>query len=147
PLDYMQSDESLALVLDSGQPVFGIERALEHPDGTRTIISFNASPQTDEAGEVQAVVVSFRDVTEQKGFQERLRERERQLSEAQAIAEIGSWEWDLQTGEVRWSDELLRIFGHRGEGELNLEAMVQAIAEHDRAQVAALIERVQRAPE
>lgn len=33
------------------------------------------------------------------------------LSEAQKIAHIGSWDWNLVTGEVYWSDELYRIFG------------------------------------
>jgi PAS domain S-box-containing protein len=34
-----------------------------------------------------------------------------QLEEAQRIAHFGSWEWDMQTGEVSWSDELFRIYG------------------------------------
>lgn len=33
------------------------------------------------------------------------------LSEAQALTHIGSWEWDLATDSVTWSDELYRIFG------------------------------------
>lgn len=34
-----------------------------------------------------------------------------QLVEAQAIAHIGSWEWDLVSGELTWSDEMYRIYG------------------------------------
>jgi PAS domain S-box-containing protein len=34
-----------------------------------------------------------------------------QLSEAQAIAHIGSWEWDIRRDLIRWSDELYRVFG------------------------------------
>jgi len=33
------------------------------------------------------------------------------LSEAQALTHIGSWDWDIATGSVSWSDELYRIFG------------------------------------
>jgi PAS domain S-box-containing protein len=33
------------------------------------------------------------------------------LSEAQALTHIGSWDWDVATGNVSWSDELYRIFG------------------------------------
>jgi PAS domain S-box-containing protein len=36
---------------------------------------------------------------------------ERQLEVAQQITHIGSWEWDLATGSVTWSDELYRIYG------------------------------------
>src|SRR5205823_3540239 len=40
-----------------------------------------------------------------------LKERERQLAEAQGIAHVGSWELDLATNRVTWSDELYRICG------------------------------------
>ncbi len=36
---------------------------------------------------------------------------ERQLATAQAITHIGSWEWDMRTNMVEWSDELYRIYG------------------------------------
>ena len=40
-----------------------------------------------------------------------LKESERSLAEAQRMAHIGNWDWNLVTGEVYWSDELYRIFG------------------------------------
>lgn len=40
-----------------------------------------------------------------------LRQSETRLIRAQKIAGMGSWEWDVQTGEIYWSDELFRIFG------------------------------------
>ena len=40
-----------------------------------------------------------------------LKENERRFAEAQKMAHIGSWDWDLLTGEVCWSEELYRIFG------------------------------------
>jgi PAS domain S-box-containing protein len=33
------------------------------------------------------------------------------LAEAQAVAQMGSWEWEIESGEAVWSDELYRIFG------------------------------------
>ena len=33
------------------------------------------------------------------------------LAEAQKMAHIGNWDWDIATGEVYWSDEMYRIFG------------------------------------
>ncbi len=41
----------------------------------------------------------------------RLEESERALEEAQRLAGIGSWEWDVETRAARWSDELYRIMG------------------------------------
>lgn len=40
-----------------------------------------------------------------------LREHERRLAQAQEIAHVGSWEWEIATNRVIWSDELYRIFG------------------------------------
>jgi PAS domain S-box-containing protein len=58
------------------------------------------------------------DITERKLTEESLKETERVKSElleklntAQQVARIGSWEWDLQTNHVWWSDETYRIFG------------------------------------
>jgi len=35
---------------------------------------------------------------------------QRQLDAAQEVTHIGSWDWDLATGQVTWSDELYRIY-------------------------------------
>ncbi len=35
------------------------------------------------------------------------------LTEAQRIAHLGSWEWDIVTNELEWSDEVFRIFGEQ----------------------------------
>jgi len=41
-----------------------------------------------------------------------LKESERGLAEAQEMAHLGSWDWNIATGELYWSDEKYRIFGH-----------------------------------
>ena len=46
---------------------------------------------------------------------DRIRRREQQLSEAQKITHLGSWEWDVASGHVVWSDELYRILGFEPE--------------------------------
>ena len=42
---------------------------------------------------------------------ERLERAERQLADAQTMARVGSWEWDIPNNVVWWSDELYRIYG------------------------------------
>ena len=39
-----------------------------------------------------------------------LKESEKRLAEAQRMAHIGNWDWDIATGKEYWSDELYRIF-------------------------------------
>ena len=40
-----------------------------------------------------------------------MKESEKRLAEAQKIAHVGNWDWDLITDELYWSDEMYRIFG------------------------------------
>ena len=56
-------------------------------------------------------VAFFTDVTELRELHRRLQLSERNLAEAQRIAHIGSWEWDLATDAVQRSVELHRILG------------------------------------
>jgi diguanylate cyclase (GGDEF)-like protein len=51
------------------------------------------------------------EIAERKRAEEALRISELDLKEAQSIAHIGSWKWDVIRGEVTWSDEMFRIFG------------------------------------
>ena len=41
-----------------------------------------------------------------------LQEQTRHLQVAQALAHLGSWDWDIRSGHVDWSDEMYRIFGY-----------------------------------
>jgi PAS domain S-box-containing protein len=55
------------------------------------------------------------EIAEHKRTEAALRESEDRLGEAQRIAHVGSWDWDVTTDKVTWSDELCRIFGIRSE--------------------------------
>lgn len=55
-------------------------------------------------------IVSLTDITERKQAEQELRESEARLNEAQRIAQIGSWELDLITNTLYWSDEIYRMF-------------------------------------
>jgi PAS domain S-box-containing protein len=47
----------------------------------------------------------MRDLTERRRAEETIRDSQSELAEAQRMARIGSWRWDIRTGEVTWSDE------------------------------------------
>jgi PAS domain S-box-containing protein len=51
------------------------------------------------------------DVTEHRRIEEEFRRSEARLAEAQRIANVGSWEWDVPRSRITWSEELCRIYG------------------------------------
>lgn len=77
-----------------------------------------------------------REVAERREAEERLRRSERQLAEAQEVARIGTWEWDLATGAVSWSDEMFRI--HRAEPgsfPVTFEKSIELVPSEDRLRI------------
>src|SRR5512142_2837480 len=60
----------------------------------------------------------------------------RQLDAAQAITHVGSWEWDLATGSVTWSDELYRIYGLTPrERSITLDVFLASLHPDDRERI------------
>jgi len=57
---------------------------------------------------IQGMII---DITERKRMETALRDSEAGLNEAQQLAGVGSWQWDLRTGLTTQSDQLLRIYG------------------------------------
>ena len=51
------------------------------------------------------------DITKQKQAELALQHKQARLEESQAVAHLGNWEWDINTNELFWSDEIYRIFG------------------------------------
>ncbi|MBE0449069.1 MAG: PAS domain S-box protein, partial [Actinobacteria bacterium] len=68
-------EHPFAWVMQTGRGIYGMELAVERPDGTEVPLSVNAGPLRDEKGTTD-VVVSFLDVTEQKRAKSALRDSE-----------------------------------------------------------------------
>jgi diguanylate cyclase (GGDEF)-like protein/PAS domain S-box-containing protein len=56
-------------------------------------------------------IVAMRDVSEQVSTRKILHDNEQMLNIAQSIAHIGSWDWNLKTNDILWSQEMENIFG------------------------------------
>lgn len=136
---FMDRASALSDVFTTKRPVFGLEEIFRHEDGSCSTVSFNVAPVVGDEGEVRGVVVSFEDVTERKEAERRLSERERQLSEAQSIAQMGSWEWEVESGELHWSDEMYRIFGLPAGSAVQIDEFFGRVVPEDRDRVAEIV--------
>src|SRR6266478_1081214 len=67
-------------------------------------------PRFAASGEFLSTLCTLRDITERKRAEEALRQSAFDLAEAQRVARLGSWHFDIATNTVRWSEELYRIF-------------------------------------
>jgi PAS domain S-box-containing protein len=123
--------------MKSGQPTKGEWRVV-WADGSVHWIAGCWQVFMDASGEPSKMIGVNTDVTERKQAEEGLRQKERELSEAQRLAQIGSWEWDPDTDTVNWSRELYRITGR----DLNLPAA--SYKEHSQILTAESWERLQR---
>ena len=80
-------------------------------------------------------------VVERKRAENQIRESERKLIEAQQIAHVGSWQWDIQTNTISWSDELYRIYGLKPqELHASFEGFLAYIHPDDRDKVRKILE-------
>jgi PAS domain S-box-containing protein len=91
-------------------------------------------PLKNVDGSVSKIVV-FRDVTNRKQTEQALRESERDLNHAQAVAHTGSWRLDVRHDQLLWSDETYRIFGIPEGTSMTYETFLSSVQPDDREYV------------
>ena len=82
--------------------------AAEEPgvvDGSARTFLRSRTLLRDAEGEVVGLVGVISDITDDDELSQRLGEREAQLAEAEAIAQVGTWEWDIHADTVTWSPQ------------------------------------------
>lgn len=82
------------------------------------------------------------DITALKATEAKLRQSEASLKAAQRVARVGSWELDVETYRLSWSDEMYRIRGfNRDRGEPTFSDVIAAIDPEDRPEYQEAIAR------
>jgi len=87
------------------------EETIPTPDGQIRVFDVIKVPIFDPDNKNKGLVVLGRDITEHKQAEVQRFRSEARLAEAQHIAHLGYWEWDLISGQEQWSKEMFRIFG------------------------------------
>ena len=105
-------------------------------NGEEIYVELSVSFLNNNRGEKIGLLAVIRDITQRKQAEEKLRQTEALLQEAQRIARIGSWSWDLTTDETWWSKEFYRFTNSKqGNSTPNIETISQFIYSADRERV------------
>jgi len=128
-------DEALA-----GGARYNMEFRALRPTGELRIVQSTGDVKRDASGRPYQMFGTVQDITDRKRAEETLelmsrdlQESKTMLEDAQRIAHVGHWAWDLGKDGLTWSDETYRIFGLRPqERPMNLEAFQEMIHPEDR---------------
>ena len=108
PADRQRLSERMHLI-SQGSPPSVIELRVTLPDGTPKTFHSQGAATLDEAGRPIRLHGTLQDVSDQIATQAALRLMDLRYREAQRLAKMGNWEWDLSTNTSWWSEELYRL--------------------------------------
>jgi PAS domain S-box-containing protein len=116
---------------------FNVECRLFRPTGEVRIADFQGDVKKDASGKPYRIFGTVQDITDRKRAEQRLRESEAYLAEAQRLSQTGSWAWNPATGDIRyWSEMCFCLLGFDPAGPLpRFEEFVHRIHPDDQTVV------------
>ncbi len=84
---------------------------LRRPDGGAYWWLHTRSPVLDESGRRLGAIIALSQSHDPDDPQDAAWRVKDVLTQAELIAHIGAWDWDIPSGSLWWSDEVYRIFG------------------------------------
>ena len=120
-----------------GGAPFNVECRLYRPTGEVRIAHFEGDVKKDASGKPYRIFGTIQDITDRKRAEERLRESEAYLAEAQRLSQTGSWAWNPAKGDIRyWSEMCFCLLGFDPAGSLpRFEEFVLRIHPNDQTVV------------
>ncbi len=119
--------------------VFIPERRHMKKDGTEFVVEISAGPFTWKGRQLMYALA--RDITERKRAEDKLKENEHLLAETQKIAQLGSWEFEVASQEIHWSEETFRIAGRKPKDKLTLQEYLDMVHPDDHARLEEVLDK------
>jgi PAS domain S-box-containing protein len=130
--------ETIRRALEAREPVEALYRVV-WPDGEERLINSIIQSIRNEQDAPVRLIGATQDITEQTRAQERLRESEERLKNAERIARLGHWQWDIGTNRVSGSEEMCRIFGKPPDFAPSYDGFLSELSPLDRERMETLI--------
>jgi PAS domain S-box-containing protein len=109
-------------------------------DGSVQVLRWKMNPWYTSDSTVGGAVLFIEDITEQDKAQSALERSAATLKDAQSLGKLGSWELDLKTNKISWSDEMFTIHGLKKQA-VGIELFMSVIHREDVNRVSQSIER------
>lgn len=128
-----ERDRVRALVEQAAQgEMVRFEAEVHNAQGEGVIVDFTIKPIRDRRGQVVQLISEGRNITELRHTLHHLHLAENRLEEAQRIAQIGHWDYDLARGQASWSKTLLEIMGLSRTQTITTEVLLDHIHPEDK---------------
>lgn len=142
PDDRREEHRGFVAQVMAGESVIHIRTERRRKDGSTFHCDVTASPMYGDGGLLLGAAAILRDVDDELLAHEHLTRATRRLVEAQRMAQVGSWEFDLRTQTVTWSDETFRLFGFEANAIVpTYDAYLALVHPDDRARLQADVAR------
>jgi PAS domain S-box-containing protein len=136
PPELQAEEKEILSRLRAGQRIDHFETVRIAKNGAKVFVSLTVSPVKNSSGKIVAASKVARDITRTKQIEEALRESEQTVQFCLDAAQVGTWHWDIKTGQVRWSESMARINGlQSGALSGSFEVFLERIDEGSRERV------------
>ncbi|MES1214565.1 MAG: PAS domain S-box protein [Bacteroidota bacterium] len=115
-----------------GQRIEHFDTKRLHKSGRLIDISLSLSPLKDKKGKIIGASKIARDITEQVEVAKKLRESSERLQMAIESTQLGTWDYNPQSGELSWSEECKKIYGIQEGMQISFEVFADHIHPQDR---------------
>jgi PAS domain S-box-containing protein len=119
---------------------FRLEYRLRHRDGAYRWFLDAGMPRFDDSGQFLGHVGSVVDIDDQKRSESAVRISEERLRLAIEATGLGTFDWDLTTGELRWCEQTRRLFGVNDRSDVDIHLFYSRLHPEDRARVHAILD-------
>jgi PAS domain S-box-containing protein len=100
-------------IISTGKPLCNLVLGVHRPDSGEVIWALvNGFSATKKSGECEQIVISFADITERKKAIEMLNEERQRLAGILKGTNAGTWEWNIQTGEITANERWAEMIGY-----------------------------------
>ncbi|MDX1564322.1 MAG: PAS domain S-box protein [Phycisphaeraceae bacterium] len=142
PADADRQREGLKQVFEEGRTFEFETRSIGH-DKAEAWYHSRMCPVMRDGRVVEALLIAH-NITDKKKAEQLLQKSEASLAEAQALARLGFWEWNLDTGQIHWSDQMCRLLGFEpGHRPQNVEEVWKQVHPDDLPLIEAHVQTAQ----